>query len=265
MLLQLLGFLNLSFIDIVDIILVALIIFFVFRWIRGSSAMNIFIAIIILLIGRIVAVALGMKMISTLLGTIIDVGAIALIVIFQPEIRRFLNSLGRSAGNTLEKRTFLDKIFPTGSHAAVSNASINELTEACMEMSEEKTGALIVLRHKDNLESVISTGDTVDADIRSRLIRNIFFKNSPLHDGAMVIGGDRIIAARCTLPISDRTDIPASMGMRHKAAIGISEQCDADVIVVSEQTGRVSFIRAGKVTRVANANDLKLLIASEQK
>ena len=264
MLLQLLGFLDISFIDVVDIILVALIIFFVFRWIRGSSAMNIFVAIIILLVARIAAVALGMKMMSTLLGTIIDVGAIALIVIFQPEIRRFLNSLGRSAGSTLERRSVFDKILSHRSQGTVSNASVNELAEACMEMAAEKTGALIVLRRKDNLESVISTGDTIDADIRSRLVRNIFFKNSPLHDGAMVIGEDRIIAARCTLPISERTDIPASMGMRHKAAIGISEQCDADVIVVSEQTGRVSFIREGRVTAVATANDLKLLIMGEK-
>lgn len=264
MLLQLLGFLHLSFIDVVDIILVALLIFVVFRWIKGSSAINIFIAIIILLVGRIVASALGMKMVSTILGTIIDVGAIALVVIFQPEIRRFLNNIGRSAGDTIEKKTFLSKLLPGREFTAASSPSISEIAQACEEMSETKTGALIVLVRNNNLEDIISTGDTIDAKIGCRLIMNIFFKNSPLHDGAMVIGSDRIIAARCTLPITDRRNIPASYGMRHKAAIGLSEQCDADVIVVSEQTGKISFVRAGRVTQVDSINKLKLLIGNAE-
>lgn len=264
MLLQLLGFLHLSFIDVVDIILVALLIFVVFRWIKGSSAINIFIAIIILLVGRIVASALGMKMVSTILGTIIDVGAIALVVIFQPEIRRFLNNIGRSAGDTIEKKTFLSKLLPGRKFTAASSPSISEIAQACEEMSETKTGALIVLVRNNNLEDIISTGDTIDAKIGCRLIMNIFFKNSPLHDGAMVIGSDRIIAARCTLPITDRRNIPASYGMRHKAAIGLSEQCDADVIVVSEQTGKISFVRAGRVTQVDSINKLKLLIGNAE-
>lgn len=264
MLLQLLGFLHLSFIDVVDIILVALLIFVVFRWIKGSSAINIFIAIIILLVGRIVASALGMKMVSTILGTIIDVGAIALVVIFQPEIRRFLNNIGRSAGDTIEKKTFLSKLLPGRKFTAASSPSISEIAQACEEMSETKTGALIVLVRNNNLEDIISTGDTIDAKIGCRLIMNIFFKNSPLHDGAMVIGSDRIIAARCTLPITDRRNIPANYGMRHKAAIGLSEQCDADVIVVSEQTGKISFVRAGRVTQVDSINKLKLLIGNAE-
>ena len=264
MLLQLPGFLHLSFIDVVDIILVALIIFFVFKWIKGSSAMNIFIAIIILLVVRIVSEALGMKMISNLLGTVIDVGAVALIVIFQPEIRRFLNNLGRSAGNTIEKRGFLARLIPGRRDSAASNESITEIAEACFSMSEQKTGALILLRKSDNLEDIISTGDVIDAAVKCRLIMNVFFKNSPLHDGAMVIGSDRIIAARCTLPITDRLGLPASYGMRHKAAIGISEQSDADVIVVSEETGKISFVRAGKVAKVSNINDLKLLIGRSE-
>lgn len=259
-----LGFLRLSFIDVIDIILVALVIFEVFRWIKGSSAMNIFIAIIILLVVRLVAEAVGMKMISSLLGTVIDVGAVALIVIFQPEIRRFLNTIGRRAGNTLEKRNFLEKLITGGQQTVLSNESVTEIAEACMEMSEEKTGALILLKKGDSLKDIIETGDTLDAAVTRRLIMNIFFKNSPLHDGAMIIGGDRIIAARCTLPITDRLDLPAHFGMRHKAAIGISEQSDVDVLVVSEETGAVSFVRAGEVTKVQSINDLKLLIGSAE-
>ena len=125
-------------------------------------------------------------------------------------------------------------------------------------MAEQKTGALIVIRRRDNLQSIIATGDSIDAKVGERLIMNIFFKNSPLHDGAMIIGGDRIVAARCTLPITERLDLPASYGMRHRAAIGIAEQCDADVIVVSEETGHVSFVRGSELTRIENPNTLKL-------
>ena len=257
------GFLHFTLIDVLDILMVAAIIFFIFRWIRGSSAMNIFIAIIIVLFIRIVTSALGMKMMSSLLGTIIDVGAIAIIVIFQPEIRRFLNTLGRSAGDTIgRRRKFLDRFFPKAQEQLASR-EVTEIAEAVMEMASQKTGALILIRRKNSLEDIVATGDTLDAGISRRLIMNIFFKNSPLHDGAMVIGGGRIIAARCTLPITERTDLPARYGMRHKAAVGISEICDADVIVVSEQTGGVSFVREGKVTTLHSLNNLKLLLGAK--
>lgn len=259
-----LGFLNLTFIDIVDILLVAAIMYAVFRWIRGSSAVNIFLAIIIFVIARILVAALGMKMMSTLLGTVMDVGAVALIVIFQPEIRRFLNRIGRGAGNTLEKRRkLIDRFLPREDDQALGNDAITEIAQACDEMSQQKTGALIVLRKKNSLEDVMATGDAIDAHISSRLIMNIFFKNSPLHDGAMVIGDGRIMAARCTLPITDRNDLPASYGMRHKAAVGISEQSDAHIIVVSEETGRISYVSAGKVTRIDSITTLKLLLGGK--
>lgn len=260
MLLEIFGFLHLSLIDILDILLVGAIIFLAFRWIRGSSAMNIFIAIILLLLVRILSSALGMKMLSSIMGTVIDVGAIALIIIFQPELRRFLNNLGRSAGDTLGKRgRILQKVLPHKQVNLLESRSVKEIAEACREMSAQLTGALIIIRRNNSLEDIMSTGDTIDARISRRLIMNIFFKNSPLHDGAMVIGDGRIMAARCTLPITDRTDIPASFGMRHKAAIGISEQSDADVIVVSEQTGNISFVRGGHVEKVS-INTLKLLL-----
>lgn len=128
-------------------------------------------------------------------------------------------------------------------------------------MSEDKTGALIVIAHKSPLDDIISTGDRIDAGIHRRLIMNLFFKNSPLHDGAMVIVGNRIVAARCTLPITERTNIPANYGMRHKAAIGITEETDANVIVVSEETGNISFVKEGQVTPIQNINELKLLLS----
>ena len=263
MILGVFSFLNFSLIDLLDILMVAAIIFFIFRWIRGSSALNIFIAILIVLVVRILAVALGMKMMSALLGTIIDVGAIALIVIFQPEIRRFLNNLGRSAGNTFEKQSLIRRLLSRERADTLAAGPIDEIAQACAEMSEQKTGALIVFRRTNFLEDIISTGDTLDAEISRRLIMNIFFKNSPLHDGAMIIGNNRIIAARCTLPITERTDLPARYGMRHKAAVGISEASDADVIVVSEQTGGISFVHAGQVTAIKSVNQLKLMLGGK--
>ena len=248
------GFLHFTFIDLIDIILVAAVIFIIFRWIRGSSAMNIFIAIIILFLVRVLATALNMRMISALLGAILDVGALAIIIIFQPEIRRFLNNIGKTAGNN----TLVKHLLRNRNAESIDSSVISDVVSAVDQMSRKKTGALIVIRRRDNLQSIIATGDSLDAKVGERLIMNIFFKNSPLHDGAMIIGGDRIVAARCTLPITERLDLPASYGMRHRAAIGIAEQCDADVIVVSEETGHVSFVRGSELTRIENPNTLKL-------
>lgn len=259
MLLEVFGFLRMSFIDILDIILVAVIIFVVFRWIRGSSAMSIFVAIISLYVARVVVSALNMRLMSAILGQVLDVGVLALIVIFQPEIRRFLISFGSRYLMEAGHNGFLGKIFGNKDKTMGSEA-VKEVTEACRTMSEQKTGALIVIPHKSSLDFVIETGDRIDALINKRLIMNIFFKNSPLHDGAMVMSTDHIIAARCTLPITEKTDIPAHFGMRHKAAIGISEVTDADVIVVSEETGRISFVKGGDVTALGNANELQLLL-----
>lgn len=252
------SFLHLGFVEILDILFVAIILYWVFRWFRGTSAINILIAIIILLLIRIVAVATGMELLSTLMGTVLDVGAIAIVVIFQPEIRRFLNRMG---SRTEAGKSFLNKILRR-SEQSIGTLSITEIGEACKEMSAQKVGALIVLPNNDSLEEIIESGDRVDAIISKRLILNIFFKNSPLHDGAMIISSDRIVAARCTLPITDRSDIPANLGLRHKAAIGISEKTDASVVVVSEETGNISFVREGIVTPVTSINRLKLYIGN---
>lgn len=255
------GFLHFSFADVLDILMVAAIIYIIFRWLKGSAAMNIVLAIVALLLLRVLVGLLNMKMTSSILSTLIDVGAIALVVIFQPEIRRFLNNIGRRAMGSKVARPLLDRLI--GKRAeSMSADEVDELVQACFDMGEQKTGALIVLPHRSTMDEIISTGDTIDARISKPLIENIFFKNSPLHDGAMILGQNRIIAARCTLPITDRS-IPARYGMRHKAAVGLSERFDASVIVVSEQTGTVSFVKEGKITPVKNMNTLKLLIAND--
>lgn len=259
--LNIFGFLNFSFTDIIDILMVTVSIYLIFKWIKGSAAMNIFIAILVLFVLRVVVTAFNMKLMSALLGTFLDVGMLALIIIFQPEIRHFLNRFGSRYGVSGKRGTFLSRILGI-KETQLGNETVNELTEACRAMSENKTGALIVLQGKESLDFIVETGDKVDAVVRRRLIMNIFFKNSPLHDGAMIIRGDRIVAARCTLPITERKNIPARYGMRHKAAIGISEETDAQVIVVSEQTGNISFVKNGVLTRIGNINELKILLGA---
>ena len=262
MLLEIFGFLRMSFADVLDILLVALIIYQVFRWIRGSTVISsIFMAIVGLYALRVVVAALNMKLMSGILGTVLDVGVIALIVIFQPEIRRILTKVGTRYRATAGGSGILSKIFGTA-ETKLGSEAVKELTEACRSMSLEKTGALIVIQHETQLDYIVDTGDRIDANINRRLIMNLFFKNSPLHDGAVIINNGRIVAARCTLPITEKTDIPPSFGMRHKAAIGISEETDADVIVVSEETGNISFVKGGQVKRISNINELKLLLTN---
>lgn len=262
MILAIFGFLQLSIADILDILLLGLIIFFLFRWIRGSSAMSIFVAIVSLYIIRVIVSAFNMKLMTAIMDMVLDVGVLALIVIFQPEIRRFLIGLGNRYMNSARGRLILNRILGKGKKSSLTTSSeaVNDITEACRRMAEDKTGALIVIAHKNPLEEVISTGDRIDATIHRRLIMNLFFKNSPLHDGALVIAGNRIVAVRCTLPITENKHLPANYGMRHKAAIGITEESDADAVVVSEETGRISFVKAGVVTPIQNINELKLLL-----
>ena len=242
--------------DLLDIFLMALVIYVIFRWIRGSSAMSIFLVVVSLYVVRVVASALGMKMITTMMETVLDVGLLALVVLFQPEIRRSLITLG----NRYKGNRFIAGLLSRGSGKKLSSETVNEVSEAIRSMSESRTGALIVIPNEIPLYDIMATGDKVDARVSRRLIMNIFFKNSPLHDGAMIIEGGRIAAARCTLPITEKMDLPASYGMRHKAAIGVSEQTDADVLVVSEETGAVSYVRSGVVKPIANINELKLIL-----
>jgi len=167
--------------------------------------------------------------------------------------------LGTSYLDSRNKLKIINRLLGTKSERA-SLILLDEVTNACRRMSQNRTGALIVLAKSSTLEFVIETGDRIDALINRRLIENIFFKNSPLHDGAIVIGKDKIIAARCTLPISENPNIPASYGMRHRAAVGISEATDADVIVVSEENGEISFISNGEIKKINSINELRLAI-----
>ena len=231
--------------------------FVAFRWLKGSSAVSIFVAIVSLYLIRVVVSALNMKLIEAILNMVLDVGVLAVIVIFQPEIRKFLSRLGNRYMSNPQGRAIVDRILGRKTSDEVYREEANNIAEACFRMAESKTGALIVITHNTMIDEVINTGDRINANVHRRLLQNLFFKNSPLHDGAVIISRDKIVAARCTLPITERRDIPANFGMRHKAAIGITEDTDAYAVVVSEETGKISFVSRGNVTPVTNINELK--------
>ena len=255
------SFLQFGWADILDIGMVALVIFFLLRSIRGdSTVLNIVLVLSLLLVAQAIASALNMRMMTVLLNALLDVGVLAILIIFQPEIRHLLNRFAMQTGISRRTGDLFNRLLGIKAEQ-LGSRSVEELVEAVRAMSAEKTGALIVLQHKSSMDEFMDTGDRFDAEINRRLIMNIFFKNSPLHDGAMIIVGNRIAAARCQLPMTNRTDIPAHFGMRHRAAIGLSEDTDADVIVVSEESGGVRFVRNGEAREV-EIQELRQLLGS---
>lgn len=235
------GFVPFTFIDFIDIILVAAIMYWIYRATKGTNAPYIISGIIVIYLLWVVVRTLNMELLSTILGQFVNVGVIALIIVFQPEIRRFLQMIGMR-----QKRfNFITRIFAREDD---KSANILPIVTACREMAETKTGALIVIGQQSDLTLIIEGGIALDARISTPLIRNIFFKNAPLHDGAAVIVGDRIVAAKCILPVT-QSDVPKSYGTRHRAAIGMSEISDAIIIVVSEETGGISLAQGGQLRR----------------
>lgn len=260
MILGVFSFLHFNVADALDILMVALLIFFLIRSIRGNSTVvNIVIVLVLLLVAQNVASALQMRMMTVLLNTLLDVGVLAIIILFQPEIRHLMNRMASQAGISRKAGDLFNRLMGIKENK-MSSKSVEELAAAVRTMSDDKTGALIVISHHSDMDDYIRTGDSFDAEINRRLVMNIFFKNSPLHDGAMIISGNRICAARCQLPMTSRTDLPARYGMRHRAAVGLSEETDADVIVCSEETGKVVFVRGGNVTPVPDMTTLITLL-----
>lgn len=258
------GIIDIQFIDVLDILLVGLLVYYVYKLIRGTAAISIFLGIIILYIAWTVVKALNMSLLSGIMGQILGVGVIAIIVLFQQEIRKFLLRLGNNYLLNNGRVKIFGKLLGTRS-AGMQLQALDEITQACRKMGETRTGALIVLGKTSSLEDIVETGDQIDARINRRLIENIFFKNSPLHDGAMVIANERIVAARCTLPITENPNIPAHYGMRHRAAVGLSEETDAGVIVVSEETGNISFVKDGSIRTMGSITELRLAIENSYK
>ncbi len=248
------GFLNIDFIDVVDVMLVAFLLYQIYRLIQGSIANKIFFGFIIVYVVYLLATAFGMELLSAILGQFMNVGVLALLIIFQQEIRRFLLMLGRSTSvqeNAILKRFYTPKI----SKDKVSN--LQAIVEATRTMAATHTGALIVIEKEDDLKKFIESGDEIDSQVSKRLLLTIFHKNSPLHDGAVIIKNSRLAAARCMLPISESGTISPTLGFRHRAAFGMSEQTDAAVIVVSEEKGEVSFVSHGGIFRNMSTKDLE--------
>ncbi len=253
-------FASIGWIDILDILLVLVLLYEGYKLMKGTGANKIFVGLIaIVLLWRLVEF-LHMPLTSAILGGIVNVGAIAIFIIFQPEIRRFLQMFGTQ--NIIQRGkkefSFLRYLFRDSDEAKLSIAPI---IEACTLMSKEMTGALIIIAKEHKLEYPISTGERIDARISAQLLENIFYKNSPLHDGAVIIDHNKIVAARCILPVSANPNIPVSLGLRHRSAIGITEQTDAVAIVVSEQTGAISYIKAGRILRNISPERLSELLA----
>ena len=247
--------------DIIDVFLVALMLYYIYRLMKESRSLNVFLGIMLfVLIWLFVSQIVEMKLLGSILDKLVSVGVIALIVIFQEDIRKFLYELGTQKGIRRLVNFFKSN---RNSTKEEDKETIIPIVMACMSMSKKYVGALIVIERGVPLTDIVDTGELIDARINQRLIENIFFKNSPLHDGAMVISRKRIEAAGCILPVSHNQDIPKELGLRHRAAMGISQNSDAIAIVVSEETGRISVAIKGEFHLRLSAEELESVLTRE--
>lgn len=247
--------------DIIDIFLVAMMLYYIYRLMKESRSLNVFIGIMMfVVVWLFVSQILDMRLLGAILDKLVSVGVIALIVIFQEDIRKFLYNMGAHQRMKAIVKLFS---FDKDSNEVVDKAAIMPIVLACLSMSKRKVGALIVIEREDPLDTVADTGDKIDANINQRLIENIFFKNSPLHDGAMVIADKRIKAAGCILPVSHEQNIPKELGLRHRAALGISQECDAIAIVVSEETGGITVAIKGNFKLRLSAEKLESILTEQ--
>lgn len=248
--------------DIIDILCVALMLYYLYRLMKESRSLNVFIGIIVfVIVWLFVSQVLEMRLLGSIMDKLVSVGVIAIIIIFQEEIRKFLYSLGAH-----RRMHGFVRLFVSGGNKnkdAMDKQAIMPIVMACMNMSRGKVGALIVIERSVSLDDIIDTGDVINSNINQRLIENIFFKNSPLHDGAMIVSKRRIQAAGCILPVSHSIDIPKELGLRHRAAMGISQDSDAIAIVVSEETGGISVAIRGTFRLRLSAELLESILTKE--
>ncbi len=256
------AFIQVRWIDVVDILLVAALIYQIYYLVKGTVAINIFLGIILFYLLWLVVKTLNMQLFGSILSKFIDVGFIALLIVFQPELRRFLLFIGTS--DVFTKGKLGKGIFEFKWQVEkTQNLDINAIVKACKYMSESKTGAIIIFTKNHELKFYANTGDAIDAKVSVRMIESVFYKNSPLHDGAIIISDNIIVAARCVLPVTEHADFPAHLGMRHRAAVGITENTDAIAIVVSEQTGEISYSKDGELKHAITPERLRELLEKE--
>lgn len=255
-------FINVRLADIIDILLVAYLLYAIYKLVKGSVAINILAGLLLIYFIWKIVDLFHMRMLSEILNQFISVGVLALIIVFQPEIRKFLIILGQQASTSIKKNSrngFFKKLFGE----KTTSFDIDEVVEACENMANSKTGAIIVITRNNGLEEEVKTGQIINAVISAPLIESIFYKNNPLHDGALIISDNKIKAARCVLPITEKTSFPADYGLRHRAGMGITEQTDAYVIIVSEQTGKIAVAKEGEVRFNLSVIELKRTLLME--
>jgi len=251
------GFLEISWVDILDIIAVTWLLYQVYKLMKGSIASKVFLGFLFLYLTYLMVNAAEMKLLSAILGQFMGVGVLALIILFSPEIRKFLLIIGKS---TTFNRENLFKNLPWKKQGLDDRFDVNPVIDAAKTLGGTNTGALIVFSRESELKFYVDSGDRIDGIISKRLFLSIFDKNSPLHDGAVIINKGRISAARCILPVSDLDNLPAQFGLRHRAAIGMSETTDTLVLVVSEETGQMSIVRAGKIHHNMSIQEIRKMI-----
>jgi uncharacterized protein (TIGR00159 family) len=250
--------------DLIDIFLVATMLYYIYRLMRESRSLNVFIGILVFVITWLfVSRIMQMKLLGSILDKLVSVGVIVLIVLFQDEIRKFLYNLGAHQRVKAIKRFFNKKELDKEAGRREAMVTVIPIVMAVINMSKGKVGALIIVEREMSLDDIVATGDNIDANINQQLIENIFFKNAPLHDGAMIVKGKRIRAAGCILPVSHDLSIPKELGLRHRAAMGISQETDALAIVVSEETGGISVAIKGEFKLHMTAEELEIFLTDE--
>lgn len=256
-----LNFLEFKITDIIDIVLVAALLYYIYKLVKGTVAINIFIGIVIVWALWKLTEMLQMKMISSMVGGFMNIGLIALIIVFQQEIRKFLLMVGST--NFASKRNFLKHFKFLKQDNIPSTTDVEAIVGACEKMASTRTGALIVIERNNSLDFIKGTGDAMNIQVTQPILESIFFKNSPLHDGAIVIQDNYITATRVILPVSNDRNIPLRFGLRHRAAMGIAEKTDAVSLVVSEETGSISYIKDGHFVPFKDATELIALITKD--
>ena len=250
-------FFEFSIKDFVDIVLVAVLLYWFYKIMAESGSKNVFLGILVFLLSWVfVSKVLHMRLLGSIFDQLMSVGTLTLVILFHDEIRNFFRTLGSQ-----RHFRYISSFFSKRGRSSENDAAVMPIVLACMNMAQQKVGALIVIERKMSLIDVASTGETVNADINQRLIEAVFFKNAPLHDGAMIVRDGRILAAQCILPVSRNVNIPKKLGLRHRSAMGISEISDAVAIVVSEETGTISAAVNGKLMHNIDARRLESLIA----
>ena len=254
------GLPHITVIDIIDIALVAFLVYEIYKLVRGTNVLRIFWALVIIYAGWFLVDMLHMRLSSEILGQFVSTGLVLIIIVFQPEIRRFLLLVGTKTAISGDKQRF--RFLRRHLAQQEQTVRLEPYIQACLHMSQSKTGALIIFVRKNDVSDLLATGEKLDALASATLIENIFFKNTPLHDGALIVKGNTLLSARCILPVTSRSDIDPNLGLRHRSAIGVTEQTDVISVIVSEETGAISYAVGGEIHHNVSPANLRQYLES---